>query len=197
MRTRERIEIIVGVKFRVKGKEEDIGKLKGNKGGGCRIDRGGGPKGGRRGRGARGGGGGGVGENNLEDFKCLDSCYHGKGVARESSRLVHGASRRDLLHDLLLSSIGANRKSSTDNLGHGEEEDEEGRREDGGKGGGRVGGGGGGGRGVYLAHGGEVRSHAEVLLGSPVGDTETGHDLVEDENAAVLVAEGAKTLGRR
>merc|ERR1719313_3215511 len=38
----------------------------------------------------------------------------------------------------------------------------------------------------HFAHGGDVGRHAEVLLGAAVVDAETGHDLVEHQQSAVL-----------
>mmetsp|Transcript_7468 Transcript_7468/g.18103 ORF Transcript_7468/g.18103 Transcript_7468/m.18103 type:complete len:525 (+) Transcript_7468:23-1597(+) len=45
-----------------------------------------------------------------------------------------------------------------------------------------------------LAHGGDVRGDAKVLLGAAVGDPEARHDLVEDEDGPVVVAELAEAL---
>mmetsp|Transcript_66663 Transcript_66663/g.201211 ORF Transcript_66663/g.201211 Transcript_66663/m.201211 type:complete len:353 (+) Transcript_66663:271-1329(+) len=45
-----------------------------------------------------------------------------------------------------------------------------------------------------LAHGRDVRLHAEVLLRPAIGDAEPGHDLIEDEERAVLCRELAQAL---
>ena len=45
-----------------------------------------------------------------------------------------------------------------------------------------------------LAHGGDIRGDAEMLLRTAVGDTEASHNLIEDKDGLVLVAQGAEAL---
>mmetsp|Transcript_35417 Transcript_35417/g.60179 ORF Transcript_35417/g.60179 Transcript_35417/m.60179 type:complete len:346 (+) Transcript_35417:49-1086(+) len=48
----------------------------------------------------------------------LNTSSHGEGVSRQSTSLVHRSSRSNHLHDLLLSSIGTYRESSSNDLTH-------------------------------------------------------------------------------
>mmetsp|Transcript_79148 Transcript_79148/g.171047 ORF Transcript_79148/g.171047 Transcript_79148/m.171047 type:complete len:549 (+) Transcript_79148:282-1928(+) len=101
-----------------------------------------------------------VGARLLQLLHRLDAGGHGEGVAAQGARLVHGPSRRNHLHDLLLATVGTHRQATTDDL----------------------------------AHGRDVRSHAEVPLSTTVGDAEAGHDLVEDKEGTVLRGELTETL---
>mmetsp|Transcript_8138 Transcript_8138/g.20250 ORF Transcript_8138/g.20250 Transcript_8138/m.20250 type:complete len:478 (+) Transcript_8138:194-1627(+) len=56
-----------------------------------------------------------------EDLHRLDARTHGEGIAAERARLVHGARRRDVLHDLLLARVGAHRQAAADDLAKGGE----------------------------------------------------------------------------
>mmetsp|Transcript_21776 Transcript_21776/g.29601 ORF Transcript_21776/g.29601 Transcript_21776/m.29601 type:complete len:258 (+) Transcript_21776:119-892(+) len=54
----------------------------------------------------------------LEDLEGLDTRSHGERISAQSASLVHRSSRSHSLHDILATSVRANRQTTTDDLAH-------------------------------------------------------------------------------
>ena len=84
----------------------------------------------------------------------------GHGIAAERAGLIHGAERREVIHDVCTSTKGSDGQSATDDL----------------------------------AEAGEVRRDLLQLLHAALGEAETGHDFVENEQCTVFRRDIAKFL---